>query len=596
MTTLKEPRKKTNGVIPHLPEEIDHFEAEAKRFLSGELGELEFVGFRLRQGVYGQRQANAQMVRVKIPYGGMTAEQLEAMGTIAEEYAPLKKGHITTRENIQLHHIPLERMPAVLRIMGESGLTSREACGNTVRNVAGCPKAGVCPGETFDPTPYLGAYARYFVRHPVTQLMPRKIKTAFSGCPHDCAVTAIHDLGFVAKIQNAGGVAKKGFKFVVGGGTSIMPRIAPTLYEFVPVEEFLKVAEAVLRVYNRQDQERKNRMKARIKFTVDRMGIDAFRRLVEEELKQEWAQRPVDPTPYLWAEDESAEAPPLSRNGHRASGEEPVEFGVWASTNVEEQRQAGYRIVHVTVPQGDLNPEQYRGLAKLARQYAGGRARLTQQQNLIFRWVSADQVVDVWRGLVALDLAEPKVNEITDVVTCPGTDSCKLGITSSMGVGRALRQKLLEMQIEDPETRKLHVKASGCPNGCGQHHIASIGFHGAAIKGASGQQVPAYEVFVGGNADGERGAIRFGQRVPGRVPSKRAPEFLGRALKYYQENRQPGERFNAFVDRVGAKSFEPLLADLKDVGPLGKDTITLYMDWDKTVPYKLERGEGECAM
>ena len=595
MTTVKDTRK-AKGVIPPLAEEIDYFEAEVKRFREGEIPEAEFMAFRLKQGVYGQRQADSQMVRIKIPFGGLTADQLDALGRLAKEYAPLKKGHLTTRENIQFHHINLDRTPEFQRILADVGLTTREACGNTVRNVAGCPKAGCCAGELFDPTPYLGAYSRYFVRHPVTQALPRKFKTAFSGCESDCAMTAIHDMGLIATIKDVDGVPRKGFKMVVGGGTSIMARIAPTLYEFVPVEEYLKVVEAVLRVFNRSDDLRKNRMKARIKFLVDRIGIDEFRKLVEDELKEPWAQQQIDPTPLLFKDDELADAPPVSSNGHGANGQGSPEFERWASTNLAPQKQPGYRIVCVTVPQGDLTPAQFVGLAETARKHAGGRARITQQQGLIFRWVPEASVYKVWQELKALDLAEPGYDEVTDVVTCPGTDSCKLGITASMGLGAAMRETLLGMKIEDPEVRKLHIKASGCPNGCGLHHVANIGFHGAAIKGASGQQVPAYEVFIGGNPDGNRGPIRIGERVSGRVPAKRTPEFVKEVLAFYTGQRRDGESFNAFVDRIGAKAFEPIVARYKEVGALNKETIQLYMDWGKTLPYKVERGEGECAV
>ena len=600
MTTVKQTRK-AKGVIPPLAEEIDYFEGEVKRFREGDTPEAEFMAFRLKQGVYGQRQPDEQMVRIKIPFGGLTAEQLDALGRLAEEYAPLKKGHITTRENIQFHHVNLDHTPEFQRVLADVGLTTREACGNTVRNVAGCPRAGVCAGEVFDPTPYLGAYSRYFVRHPITQAMPRKIKSAFSGCASDCAITAIHDVGLIAAIKEIDGVPRKGFKLVIGGGTSIMPRIAPTLYEFVPVEEYLKVVEAALRVFNRSEVERKNRMKARIKFMVDRIGIDEFRKLVEDELKEPWAQQQIDPTPLLFEDDELADAPSLSAdghgaNGHGANGHGSAEFERWGSTNVSPQKQPGYRMVWVTVPQGDLKPGQFAGLAEIARRHAGGRARITQQQGLVFRWVPEGSVYKVWQELKGLGLAEPGYDEITDVVTCPGTDSCKLGITASMGLGASLRETLLGMKIEDPETRKIRVKASGCPNGCGQHHIANIGFHGAAIKSASGQQVPAYEVFIGGNPEGERGPIRLGERISGRVPAKRTPELVKEILAFYTEGRQDGESFNAFVDRIGAKAFEPMLSRYKEVGALSKETIPLYMDWGKTIPYKLERGEGECAV
>jgi len=597
MTTVQEPRKTTKGVIPYLPEEIDHYEGEVGRFQREEIPADEFTRFRLKQGVYGQRQADVQMIRVKVPFGGVTADQMDALGDFAERYAPLKKGHITTRENFQFHHVPLLETPEALRLLGEVGLTTREACGNTVRNVAGCPKAGVCAGEAFDPTPYAGAYARHFVRHEATQAMPRKIKTAYSGCPHDCAMTAIHDLGFIAKVRTVDGVERKGFEIVVGGGTSIMARIAPTLYDFVPVENYLRISEAVIRVFDKSDELRKNRMKARIKFLVDRIGIDAFRELVETELKEPWAQNPIDPTPLLFDDDELADAPVKPpTNGSKSNGKASPELDRWTSTNVSAHKDPAFRVVHLTVPQGDLTPGQFHGIATIARRYSGGRTRLTQEQNLVLRWVRVESVPDVWAELAAIDLAEPSVDEITDVVTCPGTDSCKLGITASMGAGKALRDKLLSMPIDDPEIRKLHVKASGCPNGCGQHHVANIGFQGAAIKGASGQQVPAYEVYVGGNATGTDGPIRIGQRVKGRVPSKRTPELVERMLEFYTRERQNGESFNDFVDRVGADSFAPLVAELQTVGPLGRDTIQLYMDWDKTVPYKLERGEGECAI
>ena len=597
MTTVESKKGAEKGVIPYLPEEIDAFEQEVGKFRSGENAEDVFIRFRLKQGVYGQRQPEAQMFRVKLPFGGVTADQLETLGDFTDEFTPLKKGHITTRENIQFHHILLDRSAEGLRLLGSVGLTTREACGNTVRNVAGCPLAGVCGGEPFDPTPYLTAYARYFVRHPLTQAFPRKLKTAFSGCAHDCAMTAIHDLGFIAQTREVNGETVRGFKIVVGGGTSIMARLAPTLYEFVSVDDYLRVSEAVFRVFDAADELRKNRMKARIKFLVDRIGIDEFRTLVDAELARPWAQEKIDPEPWMFDDDEAAGAPPPPTPSRFVNGSASPEFTAWATTNVKPQRQEGYAAVEVTVPQGDLTGDQFRGLGAISRNYSGGRVRLTQEQNLVLRWVRTELVHDVWNDLKALDLVEGGADEITDVVTCPGTDSCKLGITSSMGLGQALREKIAALDTTDPQIKKMHVKASGCPNGCGQHHIASIGFHGAAIKGGSGQQVPAYEVFVGGNATGTEGPIRFGQRVRGRVPAKLAPEFIERVLDFYTRERESSdERFLDFVDRVGPEAFSPLLADLQQVGPLGKDTIQLYMDWTKTIPFKVERGEGECAV
>ena len=585
--TQTEWKPRTEGIIELLPEEIDDFEAQVKRFQAGEWDPNEFMAFRLRQGVYGQRQADAQMVRVKVPFGGLTADQLDALGIMAERYAPLNKGHVTTRENFQFHHIALADTPAIMRLIGDVGLSTREACGNTVRNVTGCPMAGVCADELFDVTPYAAAYSRYFVRHPFTQALPRKFKTAFSGCERDCAITAIHDMGFIPRVVDG----TRGFKVLTGGGTSIMARIAPTLYEFVPVEDYLKVTEAVIRVFHRSDELRKNRMKARIKFLIDRIGIDEFRLMVEEELKEPWAQRSFDPTPLLFLEDESQDAPPLAGSYH-VNGHAP-EFGVWAETNVKPQKQEGYHTVTVKLPLGDIQAEQFHELADISRKYAGARARITLEQNLAFRWVPERALYDVWSELNRIGLGASGAHDITDVVSCPGTDSCKLGITSSMGLARAVRETLDQMDYSDPLIKQMHVKMSGCPNGCGQHHIADIGFHGAAAKGPDGQ-VPAYELFLGGSYD--NGDARIAQRVKTKVPAKRAPEALKRLLAFYSEQRQDGEPFKEFVARLGAEQFEPILAEFKEVPELNRDSIDQYMDWDQSVIYKLERGEGECAV
>jgi sulfite reductase beta subunit-like hemoprotein len=581
-------KPRTQRVIEVLPEEIDDFKAVVKRFQAGEWDETEFQAYRLRQGVYGQRQADVHMVRVKAPFGGLTADQLDAFGTVASKYTPLNKGHVTTRENIQFHHVPLADTPDFLKIIGEEGLSTREACGNTVRNVTGCALAGVCAKEPFDVTPYAAAYSRYFVRHPFTQALPRKIKTAFSGCAQDCAITAIHDVGFLPKIVDG----QKGFEMRTGGGTSIMPKIAPTLYEFVSVNDYLKVTEAVLRIFHRSDELRKNRMKARIKFFIARIGIDEFRKLVDEEMKEDWAQRSFDPTQLLFIENEEQDAPEPPLGGYSTNGHSP-EFEHWVETNVEDQKQAGFKMAHVKLPLGDIQSEQFHELADLARKYGGGRVRITHQQNLALRWVPEKALHEVWTELSRIGLGDSGVHEITDVVSCPGTDSCKLGITSSMGLNRALTRTLEETDLSDPLVRKMHVKMSGCPNGCGHHHVADIGFHGAAAR-APGGQVPAYEMFVGGSYDDAD--ARFGQRVRGRIPAKQVPEAMKRILKFYQEERNDGELFKDFVVRQTSKAFEPLLNGLDETRKLDRESIEGYMDWDKTLIYKLERGEGECAV
>lgn len=584
----------SKGVIPYIPEEIDHFEKEVERFLAGGYQDPDdFTKFRLLQGVYGQRQPDIQMHRLKIPFGGLTADELDTIGQIVDRYVPLKKGHVTTRENIQLHFVKLADTPTIMRMLGEVGLTSREACGNTVRNVVGCPLAGVTPDEPFYVTPYLAAFARWFVRHPYSQRLPRKFKVAFASCAEDCVVTAIHDLAFIPKVRlEKDGTLRRGFQMLAGGGTSIMARIAYTLYDFVPVEDYLRVSEAIIRIFDRTEELRKNKAKARIKFYIDRIGVDAFRQEVEEELAQQWARKSFDPTPLMAVPDEHLDAPlpPVtSGNGYRGP-----EFQRWLETNVRPQKQEGYHSVWVKLPLGDIQVQQFPALARIARRYAGSRVRATTEQNLVFRWIPQGYLSNVWEELQEAGLGEAGVHEITDVVACPGTDSCKLGITSSMGVGEALRDTLLEMAVEDPLVKSLHVKVSGCPNGCSRHHIANIGFHGAATKG-DGNQVPAYEIFLAGSY-GSSDATRFGRRVKTKVPAKRVPQLTRHILDFYQGQRQNGESFNQFVDRMGTEPFEAIAEEYKDPGLLNRENIGTYLDWGKTVLYKLERGEGECAV
>lgn len=579
-------KPKVQGILDILPEEILDFETQVEKFQAGEWKPNDFMAFRLRQGVYGQRQPDFQMLRIKAPFGGINSNQMDALGILAEKYAPLRKGHVTTRENFQFHHIPLVDTPEIMRMIGDVGLSTREACGNTVRNVTGCPNAGVCENEPFDVTPYAAAYARYFVRHPYTQSLPRKFKTSFSDCDDDCAISGIHDMGFIPKLKDG----KKGFQMVTGGGTSIMPRVGKTLFEFVPVEEYLKVTEAVIRIFHKTDELRKNRMKARIKFYIDRIGMDEFRSQVEQEMKGDWAKKSFDPTPLLFIEDESKDAPSLDREYSSGTNDQ---FEKWSASNVTAQKQNGYNVVMVKLPLGDINSDQFHKLANIARKYAGGRMRLTHQQNLAFRWVPKNALFEIWENLDQIGLGESGAHEVTDIVSCPGTDSCKLGITSSMGLGNALSEAVMSIDTSDPLVRKMHIKMSGCPNGCGQHHIADIGFHGAAAKGPGGQ-VPAYELFVGGSFDG--GDTRIGQRVKTKIPAKSVPDALKRIITQYRSERNGQEQFKDYIARIGVEHIEALLADFKEIPELNRESLDYYMDWTKTVKYQLERGEGECAV
>ncbi|MGO9247693.1 MAG: nitrite/sulfite reductase [Solirubrobacteraceae bacterium] len=597
--TLEDPEVLQNvpgHVIPIIEREFDDFKTEAGKFLQGDMPEDEFIKFRLKQGVYGQRQADVQMIRVKLPFGGITPEQMESFADVIEKYVPLNKGHITTRQNVQMHHIPLPEVELAIRELGESGLSSREGCGNTVRNVTGDPWAGVAKDELFDMTPYAGAYVRYFVRHPTTQAMPRKIKTAFDGSPRDRAISGIHDIAFRARVREIDGREVRGAEMLVGGGTSIMPRVAPALYEFVELDngDYLKIAEAVFRIFDRQEWLRVNRARARIKVFVDKYGIDELRSQVEEELKGDWvSERDFSIEHRLFADDEREGAPAPAQSYGSPNGD-LSEFERFRDANVREQKQEGYVTVEVKVLRGDLTPEQFRGLAAAMRSYAGGYARTTVQQNFVLRWVREESVYDLWRALSELGLGEAGSREITDVVSCPGTDSCKLGITSSMGLNEAVQERILAMDITDEITRKLNVKISGCPNGCGQHHVASIGFTGASIK-VGEHTIPAYIPHVGGVFEG--GEVKFGTRLKLRLPSKRVPDAIERWVGHYEANRtNDEEEWNDFVQRVGTAELEALVKDLSMPVDFGLETMSQFIDWNRNVPFEVVRGEGECAV
>src|ERR1700754_3035590 len=581
-------------IIPILEREFDDFDNEAEKYLDGQTPEDQFIGFRLKQGVYGQRQADVQMIRVKLPFGGISPEQMEMFADVVEEWAPQNKGHITTRQNIQLHHIPLRDAAKAIREISAVGLSSREGCGNTVRNVTGDPWAGVAADEVFDPTAHAIAYVRYFVRHPTTQLMPRKIKTAFSGSDEDRAIPAIHDIAFLARERD--GV--KGFEVRVGGGTSIMARVAPTIYEFVEADngDFLKVAEAVFRIFDRQDWLRVNRARARIKVLVDKIGADAFRDLLDEELQGDWVEErefgPELVERLRFDDDEEARAPKAHAEAASPNGDRQA-FERFVDSNVQKQRQQGFSAVEVKINRGDLTPEQFRGLATIMREYSGGNARSTVQQNLVLRWVRDESVYDVWTKLSELGLGDAGAREISDVVSCPGTDSCKLGITSSMGLNRAIKERVDEMRIDDELTRQIHIKMSGCPNGCSQHHIANIGFYGASLK-VGGRQMPAYIPHIGGNYEG--GEVIYGTRLKSRLPAKRVPEAVERWIRLYEAERNEGEEFNDFAERSGAESFEAAVKDLTLPAEFSLETMQQFIDWNRASPYKVERGEGECAI
>ena len=531
------------------------------------------------------------MVRVKLPFGGITPEQMDTFADVTERYAPLNKSHITTRQNIQMHHVPLDQMTQLIREISAVGLSSREGCGNTVRNVTADPLAGVCEGEVFDPTPYVGAYVRYFVRHPTTQLMPRKVKTAFDGTGEDRAITGIHDIAFLARERD--GV--RGFEVRLGGGTSIMPRVAPTLVR-VRQRRRRRVPEDRRGVLS---DLRPPGLAARQPRPRAHQG--ARRQGRHRRGAARWSTRSSRATGSPSATSRPTCSSTTRRPARRARTRPPPaptaiarEFERFVAGATSSRRtRPGFSAVTVRIIRGDLTPEQFRGLGQIMRDFTGGYARTTVQQNLVLRWVRDEALYDVWQRLLELGLGSAGADEIVDVVSCPGTDSCKLGITSSMGLNAAVQERVESLAIDDPLARRIHIKMSGCPNGCSQHHIANIGFYGASIK-VGEHTIPAYVAHIGGRYEG--GEVAYGTRLKVRLPAKRVPDAVERWLRAYLDGREGDEPFNDYADRVGPTAFEDLVRDLAMPVEFGLETMSMFIDWNRSGPFEVIRGEGECAI
>jgi sulfite reductase (ferredoxin) len=568
------------GVLTPLESEIQEFESKTKSFRAGDIEPGDFRAWRLTRGVYGQRQADNQMFRIKIPFGGLDADQLDVLADLAEHFAGSGKGHITTRQNIQLHFCKLEEVPEMMRRLANVGLTTREACSNTVRNVTACPLAGVDATEPFDVTPYAAAFARYFLRKPENQAMPRKFKVAFSGCAEDCAVLGIHDIGHQAVIRD--GI--KGFRVVAGGGTSTMPRKAPVIAEFVSTDKYLILAEAILAVFDRTGN-RKNKNAARMKFVIEKQGFEPFKAMVDEELAR-LGDKKID-LESLMALPSEEEALPAS-----VPMADPIPgFDQWRRTNVIAQKQPGYFAAYVTVPTGDLYPEHLRGMADIARRHNGGAVRTTITQNLVLRWLREDQLPALHRDLFELGLGGPGARTLTDVVSCPGATSCSLAITASIELARyGLAPAMSELAQRYPEAEGVSIKISGCPNGCGQHHLGAIGFEGASTK-QNMLQVPSYEMWAGGGNTPE--GLRLGKRI-GKVAAKKAPQAVEKLLATYTAEKTGDETFYHWIDRSGIDRLKELVSEFHDVGPLHKE-LDNYKDWGSDEVYTVIRGEGECA-
>ncbi len=605
------------GKLPEtLAQEVDVYETELGLRKQGKFDERLIAETRLRRGVYGQRYDNGQrhdgkkvqefaypsgtltkgphtlwdapgMQRIKIPAGGLDASQLETLAELAEEYSD-DIAHITTRQDVQLHYVHIEDTPTLMRRLAAAKITTREACGNSVRNVTACPYAGICQDEVFDVTPYARALSRFLLGHPDCQSFGRKFKPSFSGCvQHACGLAYLHDLGLVGVTRTENGAPVHGFAVYVGGGLGTVPYQAKLFDPFLRVEELGPLAQSIARVFARLG-EKKNRNRARLKFLVHDLGIEKFKELV-------WEERKTLPPDTKWADYLEA-ALELSEEPLHAPGETPQstsdDFKKWNSSNVRPQRQAGYSTVTVTLPLGDITASQLRSLADIARKFTRETIRTTVEQNFVIRWVSNRDLVDIYEALRAVELGDPGAGTIVDIVSCPGTDTCKLGISSSRGLAAELRERLLHQSLAlDTAVQNLHIKISGCFNSCGQHHVADLGFYGVSRK-MSGYAVPHFQVVLGGEWESNAGA--YGAAIVA-VPSKNIPQVVTRLTDRYVSHRKNGESFKDFIKRIGKVEIKTLLEDLTRQ-PADSADRSFFSDWGDPREYSLgDLGVGECA-
>ncbi len=567
--------------------DIELFRSYAEKFVAGEINDDQFRAQRLRRGIYGQRQAGVQMIRTKVPGGILTARQMEQLALIADEFGG-GKGHLTTRQNIQYHFVPLLKVPALLHSLADVRLTTREACYNTVRNVTACPLSGLLEDEVFDVHPYAQKVAFAFLHKELTDSLPRKFKIAFSGCKEDCMLGSIHDIGLRAVIRDG----SRGFRMVVGGGLGPLPTEAHVLDEFVPEERLVNRCEAVIRVFNKHGN-RQNKNKARLKFVVRERGFDWVKEQIEKEYEDILTNGGI-PTPETVPDGFGgfqSSPPPLGTgdllpvvgsNGHTDS-----EYERWLKTNIRSQKQPGYAVVTVKVAQGNLTGDQMRGLANLARITGDGLLRVAVDQNVVLAYIPLRRLPQVYRALDELGLGDAGAQEIDDVTTCPGAYSCNLGITKAMNLGAALAEEVKDHP--DPLVRKLKIRISGCPNSCGQHWIGDLGFYGNARK-IDGKEVPYYQMLLGGGYD-DTGIMRFGVAIQS-IPARLAPVAVRRVLDHYVAERRENEPFRDYVLRHKVETFRLMTNDLAKPAEVFPE---MYQDWGDDVGYSLQLGRGECA-
>lgn len=566
---------------PVVEQEIIELEKKIKAFRDGQLPEEKFRSLRLARGVYGQRQPGVQMVRIKLPFGKVTFKQLLKIADIADEYAS-KTLHLTTRQDIQIHYVSLDKTPELWAKLAQDDITLREACGNTVRNVTASATAGIDPEEPFDVSPYAHATFAYFLRNPICAEMGRKFKMSFSASSRDTAFSYIHDLGFIPKLRMVDGQEQRGFKVALGGGLGAQPFLAHIVEEFLPEDQLIPFIESTLRVFDRHG-ERNNRNKARFKYLINSLGLEEVLRLIAEErianqsktyiIDRESIQQPEPPTALATA----------------VVAKDATAYALWRNTNVFAQKQEGFFGIFVRVQIGNLSTDLTRELVAGIKDYIADDIRITQNQGLLFKYVREESLPAIFEVLTSLSLAAPGFESTADVTTCPGTDTCNLGISNSTEMARVLEQHIHAFHQDFITEQNLKIKISGCMNSCGQHGLAHIGFHGSSVK-ANGKVLPAAQVMLGGGTIGD-GEGRVAERII-KVPTKRVLKVVDLVLADYIGFKEDTENFHQYYDRQTKDYFYQLLKPLADLSTLTDDE---YIDWGHQETFATAIGVGECA-
>ena len=566
---------------PLVEKDIIDLERKIRLFKEGKIHEEKFRSLRLARGVYGQRQQGVQMVRIKLPYGKMTLPQWKRIADVSDEYSTGNL-HLTTRQDVQIHFVSLDRTPQLWAELEQDEITLREACGNTVRNVTASPTAGIDPNELFDVSPYAEAVFQYFLRNPICQEMGRKFKIAFSNTEADTALTYMHDLGFIPKIQD--GI--RGFKVMVGGGLGAQPMLAFVGYEFLAEDQLIPFAEAVIRIFDRHG-ERNSRHKARLKYLIQKIGAEEFMKMVAEERIAIKSKTFTVESSILLPENIENYLPNLKANQSEPTDEK---YAKWLETNTFEQKQKGFHGIYVRVLNGNIHSTVSRSLITDLTGYIADDVRITINQGMLFKYVPTANLPYVYSVLKKHNLADLGANSIAKITACPGTDTCNLAISDSTNITSKL-EDVIDSEFPDLiNNNDIKIKISGCMNACGQHSMAHIGFHGSSLKAADKRVLPALQVLLGGGTLGN-GLGRVSDKVL-KVPSKRGPEVLRVLLNNYEENAKEGEYFNEYYDRNGEKYFYNLLKPLSDLTTLVEDD---FLDWGHSEQFATEIGVGECA-